>query len=215
METITLEAQSRQMNVKAKALRGAGSVPGVVYGVGFTPVPVAVEYQAFRKVYLKAGANTIINLSVAGKEHAVLVKEISYDPVSDAFSHIDFYKLDMNKMVTSLVKIEVVGIAPAVKNLGGILDIQKHEIKVKCLPKDLIHSIPVDVTSIEDFHTSIHVKDLKVPSSITILDNAEDTVVTASHIKVEEARPTGAAPAEGAAAATPAEGAAAPAADKK
>ena len=58
------------------------------------------------------------------------------------------------------------------------------------------------MSPIVDFHTSIHVKDLVVPSTIKILDNPEDTVVTATHIKIEEEKPAVAAvPAEGAAAA--------------
>ncbi len=69
------------------------------------------------------------------------------------------------------------------------------------MPKDLVHSVQVDISPIVDFHTSVHVKDVKFPAGITVLDDMEDTVVTASHIKIEVETPK-------AAAATPAEGAA-------
>ncbi len=202
MENLLLDASVRSATIKAKAIRATGRVPAVVYGAGSKPEMLDVDYQSFRKVYIKAGTNTIVQLKVNGKEHPVLVKEVTYDPVSDFYQHIDFLVIDMNKMVTASVKVEFIGVSPAIKTLGGILDVHKHELKIKCLPKDLVHSIQVDISLIVDFHTAVHVKDIKFPAGITVLDAMEDTVVTASHIKVE-------AEASKAAAATPAEGAAA------
>lgn len=189
MDTLVLEAQPRQLTDKAKHIRLKGLVPAVYYGRGQKNHHLSLNYQQFRKVFASAGENTIIELSVEGKKIPVLVYSIQTDPVSDAISHVDFIHVDMEKEVTTSVKVTFVGIAPAVKNLGGILDVHKHEIKIKCLPKDLIHGIEVDLAPIVDFHTSIHVKDLKVPSTIRILDNPEDTVVTATHIKIEEEKP--------------------------
>ncbi len=200
MDSFVLEATARDAAQKAKVFRAAGRIPAVYYGRGRPTVTLLLDYQKFRKVFEKAGENTIIELAMDGKKFPVLVHEVQYDPVSDRFAHVDFIHVDMEKEVTTSVKIVCAGICPAVKNMGGILDVLKHEVKIKCLPKDLIHSIEVDVSSIVDFHTSIHVKDLKVPSGIKILDNVEDTVVTASPIKVEEEapKPAEAAPAEGA-----------------
>ncbi len=228
MDTILLEVSTRKPTEKSKALRISGRIPAEYYGLGQKNQSLHMDYQSFRKVFEKAGENTIIELSSEGKKIPVLVHAIQYNPVSDAIAHVDFVHVDMQKEVTTSVKITVVGIAPAVKNLGGVLDILKHEVKIKCLPKDLIHEVQVDVTSIVDFHTSIRVKDLKVPTTIKLLDAPEDTVVTATPPRAEEvATPAAAAvPAEGAAAAgapgapatgaTPAAGAvAAPAKDAK
>lgn len=200
-----MEANIRDSKIKPKALRSSGMVPGIYYGRGKTAVGLSLNYQLLRKTYEKAGSNTIVELSMDGKKMPVLIHEIQFDPLFDTISHVDFIHVDMEKEVTTNVKVIIIGTAPAVKNLGGILDVQKHEIKIKCLPKDLIHGIEVDVSGIEDFHTSVHVKDLKVPSTVKILDNPEDTVVTATPQKVEKeetpAVAEGAAPAEGAASA--------------
>lgn len=205
MDSFVLEATARDTAQKAKTFRSDGRIPAVYYGRGRPTMTLSLDYQKFRKVYEKAGENTIIELAMDGKKFPVLVHEVQYEPVSDLFSHVDFIHVDMEKEVTTTVKIVCVGVCPAVKNMGGILDLQKHEVKIKCLPKNLIHSIEVDISPIVDFHTSIHIKDLKIPSGIKILDNAEDTVVTATPIKVEEEAPK---PAEAAAGAAPAEGAA-------
>lgn len=213
--SVTLEASARGQAEKPKMLRTAGQIPGVFYGSGMTSTPLKVSHQLFRKVYAKAGDNTIIELTIDGKKHPVLVHQVQYDPVSDVVSHIDFINVDMNKEVTTTVKLSFVGVCLAVKDLGGILDIQKHELKIKCLPKDLIHSLEVDISPIVDFHTSVHVKNVVVPSTIKVLDNPEDAVVTASpqRVEVEETPAAAATPADGAAAPVAgAPGAAAPAA---
>ena len=200
MDTILLEVNERKPEEKAKALRSRGRIPAEYYGLGKKNKSFDMDYQGFRKVFEKAGENTIIELSAGGKTFPVLVHAIQYNPVSDSITHVDFVHVDMQKEVVTSVKIVVTGTAPAVKNLGGVLDILKHEVKIKCLPKDLIHEILVDVTPIVDFHTSIRVKDLKVPSTIKLIDSPEDTVVTATPPRAEEvAAPVAAVvPAEGA-----------------
>lgn len=202
MDSLALEVSERQKGLRSKVLRSTGMIPAIYYGKGQNNLMLQVPYQIFRKVFSKAGESTIIELNVNGKKIPVLVHEVQYDPISDEISHVDFIHVNMDKEVTTSVKVVILGIAPAVKNMGGILDIQKHEIRIKCLPKDLVRSIEVDVTPIVDFHTSIHVEDLKVPSTIKVLDNPKDTVVTATPPRAEEVTK----PAE--AAAVPAEGAA-------
>lgn len=203
MDTLILEAVSRNPAQKARSLRAKGLLPAVYYGREKQTVSLELPYQKFRKVFEKAGQNTIIELDIAGKKSPVLVHDVQYDPVSDQVSHVDFIHVDMEREITTSVKVVTVGVSPAIKNLAGILDVQKHEIKIKCLPKDLIHSIEVDISPIVDFHTSIHVKDLKVPAAIKVLDNPDDTVVTVTPPRAEEE----AKPAEAAAAVPGAEGA--------
>lgn len=196
-----LDAEIRDPALKAKSFRSSGRVPAVYYGRGKQGKSLALNYQKFLKIFTKAGENTIIELLIDGKKTPVLVHDVQYDPVSDHIQHVDFIHVDMDKEVMTFVKVNIVGTAPAVKNLAGILDVQKHGIKIKCLPKDLIHQIDVDVSGIIDFHTSIHVKDLVVPKTIKVLDKPNDTVVTVvPPRKEEETKPAAALPTEGAAA---------------
>ena len=44
----------------------------------------------------------------------------------------------------------VEGIAPVVKEKGAILVYSKEELNIKCLPKDLVHDIEVDVSSLSN-----------------------------------------------------------------
>lgn len=224
METVALLAHPRSLQLKPKHLRLKGRIPAVCYGKGRENIHVEMDYIPFVKAFKKAGENTIIDLSVGeGKQFPVLVHDLTFDPVTDEVAHVDFVFVDMAKEVTTSVKVHFVGVSLAVKDLGGILTTQKPEIRIRCLPKDLIHSIEVDISPIVDFRTSVHVKDLKVPGTIKVLDDQEAVVVTATPPKVEEevAKPAeavaveGAAPAEGATPAGAAPVAGAEAGEKK
>jgi len=194
-EDIVLELEQRDLQQKAKRLRSKSRIPAVYYGQGQKNMHLTADYQTFRKLYKKAGSSTVIQLSVDGKKYPVLVHDVDYDAVTDQIAHIDFKHVDMNKEVTAEIKIEIIGVAPAVKNLGGTLEVNKHSLEIKCLPKDLIHSIQVDVSGLEELNSSIHVQDLKVPSTVEILAEPEETVVKVSvpRQEVEEEKPEEAA----------------------
>ena len=186
VHNLVLETQKRDMSVKPKALRAKSRIPAVYYGMGKENMHLTADYQSFRKLYESAGGNTVIDLKIDDKSVPVLIYDVQYDPVSDAFAHIDFKHVDMNKKVVAEVKIVVVGVAPAVKNFGGVLEITRHSFEIECLPKDLIHSIEVDVSGLDELNMAVHVSDLKIPATIKLLAELEDTVVKVSAPRKEE-----------------------------
>ncbi len=201
MDTITLEVQTRNKNEKAKDLLKKDLIPIEYYGHGVENKSFQVDYQTFRKVFRKAGYNTIIDLVVDGKDrYSVIVQEIAQDPVSDKMVHVDLINVRTDEELHTAIPLEFTGIAPAVKELAGVLVKHLEEIDVKCLPKDLIHSVTVDLSVIVDFNSYVRVKDLKVPATIHVLNPLDDVVVTAVPPRAEEEE---VAPAVEAAAVTP------------
>ena len=118
-----------------------------------------------------------------------MIHEVQYDPITDRFDHVDFLHINMNEEVNAAVPVVLKGIAPAVKNLGGILTTLKHEIEVRCLPADLPSVIEVDISGLEQLHGSIHMRDLSLPARVKFHANMEDVVVTVAPPKVEEEAP--------------------------
>lgn len=188
---MTLEVQSRNGEMKAKELLRNDILPLEYYGRGVENRSLQVDYQSFRRALRQAGKNTVIELVVDGKDKLnVLVHEIQKDPITDKMTHIDLINVDMKKELTATVPLHFVGTAPAVKELGGILQTPLTKVEITCLPKDLIHSIDVDVTVIKDFNTSIHLSDLKLPEGVqfaTDLSLAVASVVPPKGLVVEEA----------------------------
>ena len=55
------------------------------------------------------------------------------------------------------------------KEKAAILNKAMVEIEVEALPANLPHRISVDLSSLDDFNKSVHVKDLRVPKGVKIL----------------------------------------------
>lgn len=207
MDIALLELQTRDTSIKAKDYLKQGMIPVEFYGRGVENKSLKVDYQTFRRMYNKAGSNTVVELDVDGKEKIkALVHEVEYHPVNDSIMHVDFINVRMDEELHTSIPLKGHGIAPAVKELAGILVTNLNAVEVKCLPGDLIHSIEYSIESLVDFHTYVRVKDLQVPSTIVILNDPESIVATVVAPKVEEEHTVSVA-AEGAETAAAAEGA--------
>lgn len=180
MDNITLEVKEQEFT-NAKQERANGNIPIIYYGKGVQNRSFAVDYQEFRRAFEKGGRSTVYNFQNEKKESVpVLVKDVQYHPVSDEIIHLDVKAVDLNEKVQTSVPLVFVGIAPAVKELGGVLMHNKESVEIECLPNDLVHDIEVDISSLVDFHSSLSVGDIVVPKGIVILDAAEINVATVS-----------------------------------
>lgn len=188
MENITLKAAIRKnIGKKVNALRKEGIIPAILYGHDTDNVNIEVPYNNFIKVLKSAGESTFVDLAVDEKEPVkVLIHDYQREPVSGNVSHVDFYKINMNESLHIRIAIEFTNEAPAVTALGGILLTNLEEIEAKCLPKDLVKNIEVDLSVLKTFDDSIHVKDLTIPEGIEVLANPDDTVAKVAPPRTEE-----------------------------
>lgn len=207
-QSITLAVNKRPADISAKNLRKAGEVPGVVYGSKLQSTSIVCKTKELHNVYMKAGENTLVEVELDGKKIPTLIHAVSYEPVSGAYEHVDFYAVDMTKKVTTRVPVSFEGVAPAVKDLGGILVTVHGEVTVQCLPADIPEKFVVDLGALKEFRDSITVATVAMPKGVTAVDNAATVIVTVQEPRKEEVVATPVAGAEGA----PADGAA-PAAD--
>jgi len=164
-------------NEKASDIRKEGFIPGVLYGPKQDSSKVKVDNLSFVKLLRSISKSTIIDIDLDGKIIPVLIHEVQRHPVSEEILSFDFYALDINKPVNVTLNLHFIGDAPGVRNYGGILVSTKNEISIKCLPKDLISSFDIDVSGLDNIGKSIHVRDLKLPNDIEILDNKDVTLV--------------------------------------
>ena len=61
-----------------------------------------------------------------------------------------------------------------------------HELEIEALPKDLPHSITVDISSLKDFESRIAIKDITLPEGVVSVLKPEEIIVLASAPRAEE-----------------------------
>lgn len=161
-------------------------MPAVFYGPKEESTSIAIDTKIFKKLWKEAGESTVIELSGDGISKEVLIHDVDIHPVTGEPRHADFYVMEKGKKVTVKVPLEFVGVAPAVKELGGILVKVLHELEIMVLPKDLPQHIEVDVETLTDFESQILAKDISIPEGAELVTNEEDAIVLVNEAKEEE-----------------------------
>jgi large subunit ribosomal protein L25 len=219
-DTLTLDVAPRTAAGKAnKALRRAGMIPVHLYGPGIDPHALQVEEKVLRHVIHQAGSTGLIKLAVDGKSENVMVRSVQRHPVTGRVLHVDFLRVRMDVKSRVRLPLHFVGEAPGVKVHDGVLLHQIEALNVEALPGDLPPYLEVDVSVLEEIDQALHVRDLIVPDTLTVLDDPEELIVKVQPprkveeeaVAEEEEAPEGAAPAEEAEAVQPTAEAEAPA----
>lgn len=215
MQRVSLAAQVREGVGKgtARSVRRAGHIPGVLYGRGRAPRPVAVDAKAFASViHTHAGMNVLIDLELAGnggggEPSVVMVKEVQRDIFRHHPIHVDFHAISLTDRMEFHVRVLLRGVAKGIAE-GGVVEQHLRVVAVECLPTEIPEQVEVDVTELM-IGRAIHASDLTMPAGVLLRTPLEAVIVTVVSPRViEEAAPTTVVPAEGVPAA---EGAPAPA----
>ena len=180
MEKISLSTEARDVSVKTSAIRSAKKIPAVVYGHGFTSVPVSVEYSEFLKVHRKAGGSHLVDLTVDGKKVSVLIHEVQKHPATEAYLHIDFFAVSAKEKIHVQIPVHLTGKSQA--QVEGAEIIQNlHAIDVKVLPADLIDAIEVDLARLEKIGDAVHVGDVaSAYPKLEFITPNEESIASAS-----------------------------------
>lgn len=214
-EATELKAWSRPRTGKggARSVRREGRIPGILYGDRQEPQTIAVDYRAISQQLMTGHfQSTIFVLDVDGTKTRVIPRGVQLDPVRDFPIHVDFMRVSKDALVTVEVPVHFLNEAasPGLKR-GGVLNVVRHTIPVRCPADKIPDHFDVDLTGLE-IGDSVHISAIKLPDGVRPTITERDfTVATIVGRSAEEAAP-GAPTAEGAeagaeaAAAAPAEG---------
>jgi large subunit ribosomal protein L25 len=159
--------------------------------------------------------SSVIEIDINGSKHKVLPKDINFHPLNNEPIHIDFQKIKAGTKVTVNIPVKFINNenCPGLK-MGGVLNIVRRKIELKCAAENIPSEIIVDLAN-REMNESIHISAVKLPEGAKpIISDRDFTIATiAAPTVVKEPEPV-AAGTEAAAgdAAAPAEGGAAPAA---
>jgi len=173
--------------VKADEVRQSGMIPGEVYGHSQKNQHISMFRLEFEKLFNAAGESNLVSLLIDGvKSINVLIKDVQLNPVSNQAIHVDFYVVKMSEKLTTEIPLEFVGVAKAVKELGGFLVKSINSLHVSCLPKDLVSKIKVDISTLTDFDKVITIGDMEIPEGIEVSLDGSVAVCLVQEPRVEK-----------------------------
>ena len=149
----SLEANSRNTKSKGdvRSLRLNGNVPGIIYGGTEQNEKVSVSKKTLKFLIDKENfLSNIITLNLDGKPQNVLPREITYNVVSDEPTHIDFLRVVSGVKIRIEVPVQFINHekSPGLKR-GGVLNIVRRKIELKCPSEKIPEAIIIDLDGIE------------------------------------------------------------------
>jgi large subunit ribosomal protein L25 len=207
MPEITLIAEPGRATGSRESgrLRASGRIPGILYGHGVDPVPVAVDARALRAALsTETGLNALLSLKVGPETHLTMARAVQRHPVRNTVLHVDFQIVRRDEIVSAEVPLNIVGESSALAQAGGHTEQSLFSLTVQSTPGRIPTSIEVDVSEV-GVGEAIRVGDLRLPEGVAT-DTDPDAVVVVGHAaaapeEVVEAPAEGEAPAEPAASA--------------
>ncbi len=190
--TLSAEAGREIGSSSTRRLRAQGKIPGVVYGHGADPLPVAVVAREFQIAMSgEAGLNTLLSLHVGGTDFLTLARDIQHHPFKNVVTHVDFQIVRRDEVISAEVTINLVGEAIEVQHGDGIVDQQLFTLAIKAKPADIPPSVDLDISELI-IGGSLHVSDLTVPKGVEIETDLDATVVAGQPPRVQAVEEEGA-----------------------
>ena len=133
-------------------LRKEGLIPCNIYGLAVNDgKPEAVSFTIpmteLRKLVYTPNIY-LVNLTIDGKAHTAILKELQFHPVTDALLHVDFLEVTEERPITIGLPVKLVGLAQGVRD-GGRMSLSLRKINVKAPYKSLPEHLDVDVTALK------------------------------------------------------------------
>ena len=179
MAEVVLTAEvGRPLGSRAvRRLRREGKVPGVIYGHGTEPVPVAVVARDLRVALTgEAGANQLLSLRTGKGTYLTLAREMQRHPVAQTVTHVDFVIVRRDEVISADVPITLTGEAIEVHHGDGLVEQQLFALTINALPTAIPSAIEADVSGLT-IGGSVRVSDLVLPEGVTTDVDPESAVV--------------------------------------
>ena len=101
--------RSAQGTGASRRLRGAGKVPGIVYGADQAALPIELDHQAlYRHLKMEAFHASILDMTYDGKKQPVLLRDVQMHPFKQIVLHVDFQRIDKNKKIHMKVPLHFI-----------------------------------------------------------------------------------------------------------
>lgn len=197
MERIKIKVELREETGKeaVKKMRKRGLTPAVVYSEN-SNIILTVSLESLKVLRaIDFSESTVIDMQIVKTKDnktetaeaiPVLIKDMQFNPLTEAVSHIDFLKVSLKEKIKVNIPVVLIGESKTVKEEAATVEQILRELEVEGLPLDIPEKIEVDVSELGIGH-SLHVSDLVVAANLKVISDPKATVVTVVAKKEEVA----------------------------
>ena len=177
---ISLDANTRENKTKGdlSKIRDSGNVPAIIYGGKNNNEKISISKKILKSTIEKENfLSNIITLKVNGKDQNVLPREVTYDVLTDEPIHVDFLRVVPGVKIRIEVPVEFINHekSPGLKR-GGVLNIVRRKIELKCPSEKIPESIVIDLDGI-DIGESFKISSVKLEEGVSPTIIGRDFVI--------------------------------------
>ena len=171
---------------RAKRLRAAGQIPGVVYGHGQPTESITLNEHEVELAILHG--DRILEIELDGHTQTAMVKQVQYDTFGHAVLHVDLARVDLDERVEVKVPIVLKGTPIGVSEGEGTLQQIAADVNIECTVRSIPDEIVVMITGmkVNDYLTRAN---LPLPEGAKLLDDPAAIVASVTVMAEEEAAP--------------------------
>ena len=183
-------------------LRESGFIPGILYGGKDPNAKISIEKKIIKNILnSESFLSSVLDLDLDGSKLKVIPRDVAYNVISDEPIHIDFMRVVPGTKIILEIPVKFINNSecPGLK-VGGVLNIVRRKIELKCPAENIPEEIIVDLMGLE-IGTSIKISSIKLPENVTPTIIGRDFViatVAAPTVMKEPEKPADGAAAEGA-----------------
>jgi large subunit ribosomal protein L25 len=199
MSNVSLKVEIRSKeelkNNSSRRLRAGGFIPATIYGQAEEPQSIKINSKQLKEILKgKSTASLIIEMTMSidgkNKKEITIIKDSQKNPFTHEFTHIDFYRIQMEKEVETTVPVVILNEEESigVKEEDGVVQHGLGELHIACLPMQIPERITYDIIDLKMGHI-IKVSDLIIGSDVRVLNHPEEIIVSIihpTHLVVEE-----------------------------
>ena len=197
-DQVSLKAENREIQGKSSSrlLRRSGSVPAVIYGGSKEPLRISILEKDISKASSVPGFTTqILNISLAGNDENVIIKEIQRHPATERVLHADLMRVDPDTKISISVPIRFINEESCigVKMHGGAISHLINDVDISCLASNLPEYLEVNVEEL-DIGDSVFLSALTLPEGVEIPilalgEDRDQAVVSVAEAKIIDIEP--------------------------
>jgi large subunit ribosomal protein L25 len=156
----------------ARRTRRAGKIPAVLYGHGQDPRHISLPAREFG-LAIRAGGNTLLSVSLNGRNELALPKQIQRDPVKGTIEHVDLILVRRGEKVHVQVPLLLTGEVVT----DGLLNQELNTLELEADATNLPDSVEIDIAGLA-IGAQLRAGDVKLPDNVTLVTEPDHMIVS-------------------------------------